>query len=38
MKNLKDENEELILHILSLINLSNLYRNLAEEIVEKYFE
>lgn len=38
IENLKDENEELILHILSLINLSNLYRNLAEEIVEKYFE
>ncbi|WP_462392561.1 hypothetical protein, partial [Clostridium cadaveris] len=38
IENFKDENEELILHILSLINLSNLYRNLAEEIVEKYFE
>ena len=38
VENLKEGKEELILHILSLINLSNLYRNLAEEIVEKYFE
>lgn len=38
VENLKEGKEELILHVLSLINLSNLYRNLAEEIVEKYFE
>lgn len=37
INDLKEGNEELILHILSLINMSNLYRNLTEEIVEKYF-